>query len=213
MVAFNDLILKLAINPMDENQFSLATSKGVYTSTDHGENWVKIYNQLVHNVAHSTETNGHMIAATHNSQISAFNIVYSTDTGETWDEVSDEALHYIASGATAFQFFEESADIYIGTYDLGLVKYTLELNTLSTPDFEEAAAWLQVYPNPTTDILHFELQDEELATIEIYSLTGQMLKEKTVQNTINISDLATGMYLAKVTTVSGKSTVRRVIKQ
>src|SRR5690606_20858024 len=67
-----DMIFKLESNPLNPNQLSIATNKGVFTSTDGGENWSQLNNLFVHNLKHSTVTDGYIIAAAHDSDVSEF---------------------------------------------------------------------------------------------------------------------------------------------
>src|SRR5690606_18170848 len=116
LVPFQDLIISYSQNPLNENQFTLATSNGIFTSTNGGDSWQQIADGVMHHIAHSTETNGHIVAATHNSNITDFKLHYSVNGGENWEEVENDALYYLASGhvfsSTAIKFFEESAEAY-----------------------------------------------------------------------------------------------------
>lgn len=57
---------------------------------------------------------------------------------------------------------------------------------------------LSIYPNPTTDILNVELENEEINCISIFSLAGAVIKEFSETNSINVIDLKPGIYLLKV---------------
>jgi len=121
-----DLILKLVDNPLNPQQLSITTNKGIFTSLDGGNTWERIYDSLVHNIAHSTKTDGHIVAAVHSTQYSAFGVIYSVDGGNSWEAVSPKDLKYIGSASTDFSFSDKSAEVYIGTSDLGLVKYAVK---------------------------------------------------------------------------------------
>lgn len=75
---------------------------------------------------------------------------------------------------------------------------------LSTSDFELVNA-LNIFPNPTNDILNIHvLNSVNIENIEIFSLQGRLIKnEKLLNKSLNINDLASGMYLLKVTTDKG----------
>jgi hypothetical protein len=60
-----------------------------------------------------------------------------------------------------------------------------------------------VYPNPTNDLLHINITQftPQNLKCEIYNTTGQLVKtvkQLDFQNTINLSDLANGMYVVKL---------------
>ena len=53
----------------------------------------------------------------------------------------------------------------------------------------------QVYPNPTKDILYFN----QASAYEIYDLQGKLImKSKKPQNSVNTSELKSGIYLIKI---------------
>ena len=54
----------------------------------------------------------------------------------------------------------------------------------------------------------------ELNNVEIYSLLGKKLKEYNSNTTIyNIEDLSSGLYLVKIYSKKGMSTLKKVIKE
>lgn len=78
------------------------------------------------------------------------------------------------------------------------------------------AANFQVFPNPTTTILHVNFAIEIESHVELYDTNGKKVLSKPMnelQNTLNISDLSSGIYLLKVTDLSkGFSEIVRVLK-
>lgn len=66
-----------------------------------------------------------------------------------------------------------------------------------------------LYPNPASDILNIEF-NEAIKSVEIYSLQGQKVLE-TNQTEINISNLASGMYIVKVQDLSGSFATKKLI--
>src|SRR5690606_19798776 len=126
----SDLIVKLDQNPFNAQELIIATSGGIFKSIDFGANWTLATPYFAHNIAFSTEVNGQIVGALHNSQISEFGLYSSTDGGATWEFISNDEIFEIKSNhvftSTAFRFHEDSADVYIGSSDLGLVKYVLD---------------------------------------------------------------------------------------
>src|SRR5690606_22205806 len=78
-----DMIFKLEQNPLNTDQLSITSNKGIFTSTDNGENWTQLNSLFAHNLKHSTVTDGHIIAASHDSEVSEFAVMFSKDHGET----------------------------------------------------------------------------------------------------------------------------------
>ena len=80
---------------------------------------------------------------------------------------------------------------------------TASVNDINRLDFE-------MYPNPTKGNLTFGLQ-EEVKTIELFNLQGQVVQKFRTKK-INISSVAKGIYLVKITTVDGKQAIKKVVK-
>lgn len=211
LVPFHDLILKLAANPLDALQFAIATDQGIFTTIDGGENWTKKLDGLFHNVVFSTDINGHMVAFTHESQYSEFRLQYSNDGGKYWAEVPAADLAYLEASTTAVLFDGENADIYIGSFDLGLVKYTVNINTVGTQNNPIPGNDITVYPNPAKNTITITGADYQ--TAQIFNLTGQQMITSTTFPVIDISDLQNGIYIVRVVKSNGQVALSRFVKQ
>lgn len=209
----NDLIFDLQKDPLDANRMALASSKGIFISDDGGVNWERKTNSLVYNVAFSTENEGAITASTFSSQLSEFALHYSTDSGETWETISNDQLLGIGSGSSKYLFDENSVKVYIGSYDLGLVEYTIDLTPLGTPEFENGNNAIAIYPNPASDFLNIDLKNTSVNNVAIYSLNGAKLMETKGISTLNISSLAAGVYLVRVQSSNNAVFFKRIIKQ
>ncbi|MGO4773872.1 leucine-rich repeat domain-containing protein [Flavobacterium sp. W22_SRS_FK3] len=87
-------------------------------------------------------------------------------------------------------------------------------NTLGTIDFE-AKNDVSLYPNPVDSELFMQLNTADKATIQLIDTTGKVLIQKTVtasENSIDTSNLATGLYFVKVKSSEGIIT-KKVIKK
>ena len=70
------------------------------------------------------------------------------------------------------------------------------------------AASFKVYPVPAEN--EIQIQADNFQKAEIYSLTGQKLMES-LQNKLNVSVLASGVYLLKVYDQAGKAGTQRIV--
>lgn len=77
------------------------------------------------------------------------------------------------------------------------VSNTAECNLLNTNE-NIFASKFKLYPNPSGDIIHIET-DINLDNIEIYNMFGQLVLETTKKD-INVSQLNSGTYIAKIFT-------------
>lgn len=206
-----DVISQITNNPLNADQYTIATSKGIFTTLDQGGQWLKIYGSNIHNISYSGLTDKNIVAATHSSYISQFKLIYSTDGGTTWVEIAAEDLYHIASSATALYFVDNLAEVYIGSFDIGLVKYTIDLSGVGIDDNQYAKAEIMVYPNPTDGELNFKT-DQPISSIEIYNVTGQLVYDAIDAIRINISHLENGLYFCNIFTIDGNNTVVKIVK-
>lgn len=212
---FNDRIYQITQNPLLTNQLTIATSKGIFTSVNNGDNWshLTIVDE-VQNIKHSDINTNHIVAISYNNEFSTFSLRYSVDSGTTWEQVSSQDLFYINSdnNSAAIEFINNSAVVYIGTYDLGVISYTIDLSALSNPIFELEDNY-RLFPNPTQNILNIQAK-ETVKEIYVYDLSGKKVKVNQLStNTIDVSNLAQGMYIIKMIMGHNKTFTGKIIKK
>ena len=69
---------------------------------------------------------------------------------------------------------------------------------------------LHVYPNPTRDVVNFSF-DKPMDQIRVYDLSGKIVLSNTNSESINLENLANGLYLIKIS-VDGNSDFIKIIK-
>ncbi len=95
---------------------------------------------------------------------------------------------------------------FVGTCDaIEFPSTTLSVNNL------EINTSVSITPNPTSNIFTIDIKDEIFENAIIYNELGQQIKEVNIKQ-INISNLSNGVYFVKITSQSGKTTVKKVIK-
>jgi hypothetical protein len=84
----------------------------------------------------------------------------------------------------------------------------------SVTDIDRISDALRIYPNPVKDVLYIEHGQAKLDRLEIFNITGQALirKDNFVEQSLHVSNLATGEYILKVT-LNGETSVHKFIKQ
>lgn len=135
-----------------------------------------------------------------------------TDAGQLliYSFFVDEDL--LAFNPFTYAFREEDDKIYLDiTNNEGSVA-TFWTSTLSTPNFQEIE--FSFYPNPVKDLLHIESPQSEIQKIQIFDMNGkQVLQSDLVgQETIDVSQLKSGVYLLQVETRKVKAT-RKLVKE
>jgi len=75
---------------------------------------------------------------------------------------------------------------------------------------------IQIYPNPTTDFIIVQNKDnQQINTLEIYSMDGKLVSRNEVNNMeckLSLANLTEGVYFVKVNSQSGVYT-QRIVKR
>lgn len=98
--------------------------------------------------------------------------------------------------------------IFNSTIDLGAYEYD---STLGIEDVNYSNISIKLYPNPTTHNINVK-SDERIKSLKIYALNGKALRETKNHNSLNVSDLPSGIYILKVETSDGTA-IKKFIKQ
>jgi hypothetical protein len=89
--------------------------------------------------------------------------------------------------------------LQVDTTDSPNVYFTYCLDNIPV-DYKENST-IDIYPNPSDDIINIEIENINNATIEIYSVSGKLVFSKALNSKvekIDISGLSEGMYFVKV---------------
>lgn len=94
--------------------------------------------------------------------------------------------------------------------------FQIGLKALSTNNFNLNS--FAVYPNPFTNTIQVNFTNTTSAEkVEIYSVLGVLLNKQKVEGlkkaTLDVQDLAIGVYMLKVTSVDGKTITKKLIKK
>lgn len=104
---------------------------------------------------------------------------------------------------------ENGMVLYIGTPPFGTIVFkNFKLNTLNL-DLNP----IEVYTNRTTSMIHIKSQNTVITKIEVFDSNGQ--NSKTINNnfeTINSTDLSSGIYILKIHTELGTLNKKILIK-
>lgn len=78
---------------------------------------------------------------------------------------------------------------------------------------DDVATTFGIYPNPVKgSTLNVEFVSRDSATFSIHNLLGQQIAKGKLNNTINVSQLQSGVYLLS-TTIDGRETTQRFVKE
>jgi 1,4-alpha-glucan branching enzyme len=88
-----------------------------------------------------------------------------------------------------------------------------QLSTVLSNESFEAISKVELYPNPSTNAFQISVDAKK---VEIYSLTGQLIQTENncvANKEINISNLAKGIYIVKITNSDAISVSKKLIKE
>ena len=128
------------------------------------------------------------------------------DAEEAYDQFGSD----VALSASGSELIVGAAAATTGNFKKGYAKVYDLSGVLSTKKIN--AVNFNVYPNPSSDILNIELDDNAiLENVTIYNNLGQ--KVKSLKTTvIDVSNLAKGLYFVEVTTNIGKADQKVIIR-
>ncbi|MCE4065478.1 T9SS type A sorting domain-containing protein [Chryseobacterium gleum] len=139
------------------------------------------------------------------------NVYKTINYGASWQKIITTQL-LLTPGSTINKVaFAKNYMVAVGGTGFYVVDFVT--TNLSTNDSTiRTENMMKVYPNPTSSILFFEGKDQ-VKNIIVFDISGKIFKniENSKSNTIDISDLAKGIYFIKI--ISENTTyVKKVIK-
>jgi photosystem II stability/assembly factor-like uncharacterized protein len=211
-LSMDEAVFDIVQNPNNTDQFLAASSNGIYKTSDGGAEWTQVLSvNNVRKIDYSPLAEGSIVASIYSSDVAEAQLIYSTDNGENWNLVPLEAMVHVQSSSMDYFFNENSADVYVATNDIGIVKFNIELSTLGSPDNTSSNS-IVVYPNPTKDILYIKGEQTNFNEIAIYNSSGVLIAHYPANNNISLAGLSTGVYFLKVV-VNDEIYIKRIIKE
>ena len=113
---------------------------------------------------------------------------------------SNFSSHYLPNKYGAWGAKEHYNDTLAPKY-LALKSCVFSSNTNPTSVIEHAYDKFdfKVYPNPSTNLIHIEIETEGNSNYILYSVNGQVIKEGSLSsNTIDVSAIQSGVYFLKI---------------
>jgi len=175
------------------------TSTTNFSVNKQGSSWFRIFGP-----AFTVSTWEHYVGVFSNGAMSFYKdgVLVGTETS-THTSVSSAVLPLYVGKAISGSFFHGSLDD-IGIWDRVLTQTEitqLYQSTLNTENFSLTKS--VVYPNPSSNEINITFPEERVGEkFEIYDELGRVVYSNTVvdvNNTVNISDLANGIYMLKAT--------------
>jgi len=185
------------------------TSRTLYKTTNGGTTWSTgvTYTQPYTNLCYVPGTT--MLVATGSSGTGASTVNYSgfsTDNATTWTQIDSGVQR------TSISFFDATTGWAGGfnqdEFTAGIFKFTGNLSTNSLQQNQ-----FSVFPNPAKDMVTITTENANDFSLELTDVTGKTLLNKTysgVENTLNISNLNSGIYFISLKTGDKSQTIKIV---
>lgn len=121
-------------------------------------------------------------------------------------EASDAALnlgetYLVGNNSISIEVVNVVEEEYIDVY--------IDFNTLSVPE-NSGISELKIYPNPTSDFINIDSDENFSFGVKLYDLYGKLLSSHTSTNQINIGNFSKGVYLLEI--IDWKSNQKRIEK-
>ena len=186
---------------------------GVYTVTynvtdANGNNAVEVIRTV--NVV---DTTAPVITLTGDASITLEVGATYTEEGATATDNYDTSLTVVVGGDTVDT---STVGTYTVTYNVSdaagnaATEVSRTVNVEAALSIKEIDEIISVYPNPVKD--YMLVNSSEKTITEIFNIRGLMIK-RTSEQKINVSELHSGIYIVKINTQSGKSFIKKLIKE
>lgn len=186
--------------------FTGAFGSGVYVSANNGSSWTKANNGLTDSTISAIAVSGSHIFAGTNGGGGMF---HSSDNGNSW-----KSLNTGLPSTYDYCFAFDNAYAYVGT-DYGVFKLALADVTGIEESFN---GYISVYPVPATDKITVELPGQspmQKSTATISTIQGATVIQQPLldfRTTLDISGLAKGVYIVRISNDDKAYTIR-VVKE
>lgn len=94
-----------------------------------------------------------------------------------------------------------------GNIDLGAYEYVEPVNIGNFEEFN-----VIIYPNPVIDVLNIQTNIYDISTLTIMDEVGKVVYESKLVSKLKIDDFTPGIYFLRIELKSGRSTIKKFIK-
>ncbi|MFN4300095.1 MAG: VPS10 domain-containing protein [Thermaurantimonas sp.] len=205
-------ISSIAIHPNNPDHVvitysSFAANTKVFRTLDGGATWTNISQNLPNLQAWT------VIFQEHNPLNAMYlgmgiGVYYRDSTMNQWEPYF-EGLPNVPVRELEINY--NNGKLYAATYGRGIWMSDLKWFNFSVDD-QKKPTFLDVYPNPFTDVLN--VRTNSTGVLELFDISGRKLFESRVEEaltTLRPGQLTSGMYLLKFTDRSGKVEVKKVV--
>ncbi len=139
--------------------------------------------------------------------------VINDTTGIPYDEIHANVTE-LFEDVVEFKIFHNEEISFDGKFLTGTIQIEEIFAYLLLSDENQNLSKTKLYPNPVNNIVQLRLPYESNGTINFYNVLGEKVLSKEFSSSttpIDISELKSGIYLAKIQT-ENQSTVKKIVK-
>ena len=139
-------------------------------------------------------------------------------------ERSNDGVRFESIGSTpaigsnsSYAFIDEKPNGGLNYYRLKMedTDYSFEFSVIKSLEFGiDTDVALEIYPNPTTDLLKFNLRGMENSEINVFNINGKLVNSIKLTNVayteIDVTNLTAGMYVVQVNDQKGNRFSERI---
>jgi len=147
------------------------------------------------------------------------NIIFHNDPGHTDTIITQADLDLLELiGLSDFPVKGYAASLYyqitgINLYPTNLVTEYSRPRSSANED-SQSLSKVSIIPNPALSNINIELDNHKIRNIEIYSISGNLMFSRKVENTdIDVSNFSDGLYIVIVYSNNGERYISKFIKQ
>ncbi len=187
---------------------------GVFKSVDGGNTWSNFSQGLPSSsyksgiIHQASSSNNTLYLATNNA------VYYTNDDMSNWQIFS--------SGLPNSQIMDIEVNnvensVLIATYGRGVWRSPVDEESLTVEDITKDSKGIFFYPNPAHDFVKLNVNIDEVSTIEVFNVNGEVIKTfqskgVSTKQSFDISELEKGIYLIRLTSPTHLIT-KKIIKK
>lgn len=216
-IGFPSIVTDLAIHPTNNNiilaTYSNYGTNSIFLTEDKGATWTLVERNLdAHSIrsAAIVEDNGETTYF-----VGTARGLYSSTDPKTVDWVREAPDQIGFAVVSDLKYRPSDNKLLIGTHGNGMYEATIS-STLGINDFDNISGLIKLYPNPVEIDLNVKLPNRNGVKINytISNLSGQTISKGTLDTeTIDVSQLTTGMYFLQLKTNDGRKGAKSFIKK
>lgn len=140
-----------------------------------------------------------------------FRVNDANTAGQNGSTITLDATNFSGlTGPVTFRFYSWNAEASTGTTSIDDVAVIGNISALSSASFSQIDG-LKMYPNPAKNNLFIETALNSDINVSVVDMLGkEVLNTKVVNNTVNVSNLTSGIYIVKITE-EGKTSTKKLI--